>query len=348
LAVQGLKGGRIVMSREKKEVTMATMTRRLVTALTAGMLALGAAGLALAADSVTLRLDWVMGSEQSPIFLAKEKGFFKAEGIDVQILPGEGSTVTVKLVGNKSNDFGLATADQTLMAHAKGLPVISTAVIAQKSPGGIIFPKDKPIRKLEELYGKRLGTQIKGVVHKHWEAVARLHNLDRTRITELPFDRAIAQAIAGGKIDAGVAFFFNDGLLLEAKGTPMGALMFSDLGLEMYSTSLIVHQDMLKEKPDLVRRFTRAFIRGWTYSKANPDEALGIFLKANPNIDPVYARLKLPAVLALTESEDTRKNGFGYSTKAGWEGMQKALISMQLMEAPIDVARVFTNDFLAK
>ncbi len=316
------------------------------TTVLAFLLLAAAAGPARALDTVSLRLDWVIGSEHAPIFLAQEKGFFKEEGLDVKILAGEGSTVVVKLVGNKNNDFGYATADQVLMAHAKGLPIRTTAVILQNTPGCIIYPKAKPIAKLEDLYGKRLGTQIKSVVDKQWEAVARMHGIDRRRITEIPSDRAVAQGIAAGKLDAAVAFFFNDGLLLEAKGVPTGCLLFSDLGLRVYSTSLTVHEDLIKEKPDLVRRFTRAFVKGWTYSQAHPDEALALFLKANPSVDPVYARLKLPAVLSLTASEDTRRHGIGYSTRAGWEAMQKALLDMKLMEAPIDVTRVFTNEFL--
>jgi len=309
-------------------------------------LALLAPSAAFAADAVSLRLDWIVGSEHAPIFLAREKGFFKEEGIDVTIIRGEGSTVTVKLVGNRTNDFGYATADQALMAYAKGLPVVASGVILQKSPSAIIFPKAKAIAKLDQLYGKRLGTQIKSVVDKQWDAVARIQKIDRKKITEIPSDQAIAASIIADKIDAGVAFFFNDGLLAETKGTPMGWLLFSDLGLPMYSTSLLVHEAMLKEKPDLVRRFTRAFVKGWTYSRANPQEALALFLKANPEADAAYSKLKLPAVLSLTDTEDTRKNGIGYSTKAGWEGMQKALIDMQLMEAPIDVSKVFTDDFL--
>ena len=305
-----------------------------------------AAGPAAAADTVSLRLDWVIGSEHAPIFVARDKGFFKEEGIEVNLLAGEGSTVVVKLVGNKSNDFGYATADQVLMAHAKGLPIRTTAVVLQSTPGCIIFPKSKPIAKLEDLYGKRLGTQIKSVVDKQWEAVARMNKIDRSKITEIPSDRAVAQGIIGGTLDAAVAFFFNDGLLMEARGTPTGWLMFSDLGLKSYSTSLTVHEDLMKQNPGLVRRFTKAFMKGWTYSKQNPDEALALFLKANPNVDPVYAKLKLPAVLGLTESEDTKKNGLGYSTKAGWEAMQRALIDMKLMDAPIDVMKVFTNEYL--
>jgi NitT/TauT family transport system substrate-binding protein len=301
---------------------------------------------ARAADSVTLRLDWVVGSEHAPIYLAAEKGFFKDEGIDVKILAGEGSTVTVKLVGNKNNDFGYATADQALMAYAKGLPVVATAVVLQKSPSAIIFPKSKPLTKLEDLYGKKLGTQIKSVVDKQWEAVTRMHKIDRKKITEIPSDRAVAAFIANGNIDAGVAWFFNDGLQLEVKGVPMGWLLFSDLGLQMYSTSLLVNEDTIKQKPDLVRRFTRAFIKGWTYSKAHPEEALALFLKANPAADPAYSRLKLPAVLSLTDTADTRQHGIGYSTGAGWEGMQKALIDQKLMDSPVDVRKIFTNEFL--
>ncbi len=311
-----------------------------------GLLLLFPPSPAAALDTVSLRLDWVIGSEHAPIFVAQEKGFFKDEGIDVKILAGEGSTVVVKLVGNKNNDFGYATADQVLMAHAKGLPIKTTAVVLQNTPGAIIYPKAQPITKLEDLYGKRLGTQIKSVVDKQWEAVARMNKIDRSKITEIPSDRVVAQAMIAGKLDAAVAFFFNDGLLLEAKGVPTGWLMFSDLGLKSYSTSLTVHEDLIKQNPGLVRRFTKAFLKGWTYSKQHPDEALALFLKANPNADPLYAKLKLPAVLGLTESEDVTKNGLGYSTKAGWEAMQRVLIDMKLMDAPIDVTKVFTNEFL--
>ena len=85
------------------------ITRR----LTIAVLALAiTGGPALALDKVTLRLDWVFGSEHAPIFFARDKGYFKDEGIDVSILAGEGSTVTVKLVGNATADFGYAAADQ--------------------------------------------------------------------------------------------------------------------------------------------------------------------------------------------------------------------------------------------
>jgi NitT/TauT family transport system substrate-binding protein len=301
---------------------------------------------ALALDKVTLRLDWVYGSEHAPIFLAKEKGFFTAEGIDVNILPGEGSTVTVKLVGNRTTEFGYAGADQALMAFGRELPVVSTAVILQKSPSAIIFPSSTGIKSLKDLYGKTLGVQLRSNTEKQWRAVEKIQNLDTSKIKEVPADRAIAQLIANKSIEAGIAFYFNDGLKLVSDGTPMGWILFSDVGLPIYSTALLTNAELIKENPDLVRRFTRAFIKGWVYSEEHPKEALDLFLKANPTVDAKYSALKLPEVLKLTQSDDSKMNGIGHSTKENWEAMQKALIDMQLMKAPIDVSQVFTNDFV--
>jgi NitT/TauT family transport system substrate-binding protein len=96
---------------------------------------------AKAQDKVGLRLDWVFGTEHSGVWVAQEKGFFKQENLDVRILPGEGSSVTVKLVGTGDIEFGYATADQALLAHSRSLPVVTTAVILQSSPTAIVFPK---------------------------------------------------------------------------------------------------------------------------------------------------------------------------------------------------------------
>jgi NitT/TauT family transport system substrate-binding protein len=308
--------------------------------------ALTAAGSAHAADKVHLRLDWVFGSEHAPIFLAKQKGFFAAEGIDLDLLAGEGSTVTVKLVGNRTAEFGYAAADQSLMAFSRELPVVATAVILQKSPSAIIYPASLGIKSLKDLYGKKLGVQLRSNTEKQWLAVAKINQIDRSKITEVPADRAIAQLIESKTIDAGVAFFFNDGLKVISDGIPMEWTLFADVGLPIYSTSLVTHADLIKQNPDLVHRFTRAFVKGWTTALANEKEALDVFLKENPTIDPKYSALKLPEVLKLTQTDDSKANGIGHSTKANWEAMQTALIEMGLMTAKLDVAQVFTNDFL--
>lgn len=303
-------------------------------------------GPALALDKVTLRLNWIFGSEYAPIFLARDKGFFEKEGIDVDIQPGQGSTVTVKLIGNGDSDFGEAAADQTLMAYAKGLPVVATAVILQKSAVSVIFPTASGIQKLTDLYGKTLGVPTLSVAEKQWRYVEKFNKLDASKINEVSLGTGIAQMIEAKKVDASLAFFFNDGLKAQSDGIPMSWILLSDVGLPIYSDALIVNENTIKKNPDLVRRFTHAYVEGWKYSLTHGQEALDLFLKDNPNVDPKYSALKLPEVLKLTQTPDTDANGIGHSTKEKWEAMQSALLDLGIMEKGIDVNKVFTNDFL--
>ena len=317
------------------------------TILAALMVALAAvAQPAKAQDKVGLRLDWVFGTEHSGVWVAQEKGFFKQENLDVRVLPGEGSSVTVKLVGTGDIEFGYATADQALLAYSRSLPVVTTAVILQSSPTAIVFPKSTGIRKLTDLYGKRLGLQLKSAVERQWRVVAKMQNIDTSKIHEVPADLAVAQLIIAGRIDAGVAFFFNDGIRPIAEGIDMDWILFRDVGLPMYSSSLIVNAETIEKKPDLVARFTRAFVRGWEYAKAHPDEAFALTVKAQPTLDNKYNKLKLPALLTLLDSSDTQKNGIGHSDRAGWESLQKALVAADLLKEPVDLDKVYTNRFL--
>lgn len=126
----------------------------------------------------------------------------------------------------------------------------------------------------------------------------------------------------------------------------MDWVLFRDVGLPMYSSSLIVNAATIEKKPDLVARFTRAFVRGWEYAKAHPDEAFALTIKAQPTLDNKYNKLKLPAVLGLLDSADAQKNGIGHSDRAGWESLQKALIDVDLLKEPVDLDKVYTNKFL--
>lgn len=304
------------------------------------------ASAASAMDKVDFRLDWVPGAEFAPFYLGKEKGFFKEQNIDVNILPGQGSTVTAKLVGNGSTPFGLAGGDVVLISNSKGLALTAVGVIYQKLPSGVIFPTASGIKKLTDLYGKKLGIQFKSSTEKQWRAVAKMHHIDESKITELPADGAVAQLIAAKRIDAGIAFYFNDGLKLVSQGIPMSWLSFSDLGLKFYADSLIVSPELIKKNPDLVKRFTHAVVKSWNYGLAHEDEALKVFLKMNPTVDAKYSAMKLPVAMKMATSKDTEEHGFGHSTKEQWSEMQKQLVQMGLITKPIDVSTMFTNEFL--
>ncbi|GLI23605.1 NitT/TauT family transport system substrate-binding protein [Xanthobacter flavus] len=302
---------------------------------------------AQAADKVKLRLDWVFGSEHAPIFLALERGYFRDEGIDVDLLPGEGSSVTVKLVGNRDAEFGYATADQILIGAQRGLDLVATAVVLQQNPTAFIFKTSQNIKDVKtDLYGKTIGVQLKSNTGRQWEAMKKDLKLDPAKLREVPADGALVAMIASNRIDVGVGFYFNDALKLRATGEDVSWILFEDLGMKMYSTSLLTNPALVKEKPDLVKRFTRAFLKGWQAAIDDPKAAYEAFIKANPSTDKVYAELKLPEVLKLTQSPDVKQNGLGHSTTVAWESLQAQLIAMEMMKDKTDISKVFTNDFL--
>jgi len=318
---------------------------RLIGATAVGLVA--AVNTAFAADKVSLRLDWVYGSEHAPIFLAIEKGFFKDENIDLNLMPGEGSSVTVKLVGNRDADFGYATADQVLIGAQRGLPLVSTAVVLQQNPTALIFKASAGIKDIKtDLKGKTIGVQLKSNTSRQWEAIKKSMALDTKSFIEVPADGALVPLLTSDRIQVGIGFYFNDGLKLKATGTDATWISFEDLGIKMYSTTLLTNAALIEKNPDLVKRFTRAFMKGWSYSLKHPDEALQAFLTANPSTDKVYAELKLPEVLKLTYSADVKVNGLGHSTAADWENLQKQLIEMEIMKEKTDVLKVFSNNFL--
>jgi NitT/TauT family transport system substrate-binding protein len=318
---------------------------RYIGATAVGLVA--AVNTAFAADKVSLRLDWVYGSEHAPIFLAIEKGFFKDENIDLNLMPGEGSSVTVKLVGNRDADFGYATADQVLIGAQRGLPLVATAVVLQQNPTALIFKASAGIKDIKtDLKGKTIGVQLKSNTSRQWEAIKKSMALDTKSFIEVPADGALVPLLTSDRIQVGIGFYFNDGLKLKATGTDATWISFEDLGIKMYSTTLLTNAALIEKSPDLVKRFTRAFMKGWSYSLKHPDEALQAFLKANPSTDKVYAELKLPEVLKLTYSVDVKANGLGHSTTADWENLQKQLIEMEIMKEKTDVLKVFSNDFL--
>jgi len=330
---------------------MQVIRRSIVKALVAGATLSGllVPAAAFAADKVKLRLDWVIGSEHAPIFLAMERGYFRDAGIDLDLLPGEGSSVTVKLVGNRDADFGYATADQVLIGAQRGLDLVATAVVLQQNPTALIFKSALKVKDPKtDLYGKTIGVQLKSNTSRQWEALKKNLKLDASKFKEVPADGALVAMIASSRIDVGVGFYFNDALKLKATGEDVSWILLEDFGIKMYSTTLVTNPALIKEKPDLVKRFTGAFMKGWQAAIDDPKAAYDAFIKANPSTDKVYAELKLPEVLKLTQSADVKQNGLGHSTQAAWEDLQKQLIEMDMMKDKTDVSKVFTNDFLKK
>jgi len=293
---------------------------------------------------VSLRLDWLWGSEHAPYFVAQEKGFFEEAGLNVTIREGEGSSVSAKLVGNRNDDFGIVAAGTVMASVGQGVPIKTAATLLQLNPTGIIYQQDTPVDDAQDLHGKKLGVIIDSVTYNEWEAVTEINNVDRDQINEIGVGENIVQALLADRVDAAIGWSFNQFLETKLKGGNVDFVSFDDLGLEIPSSTLVANSEMIASDPETVDAFVDAVLKGWEFTLDNPDEALDIFLNAHPEVDQEYNTEKLPLVLELVRAPDTETIGF--SNQDAWEELKNFYEDSGLLEEDVSLDEVFTNEFV--
>jgi NitT/TauT family transport system substrate-binding protein len=312
---------------------------QLVTTLRNGLIALtallAAATPALAADKVSVRLNWIAGSEHGFFFLAKDKGWFAKEGIDLEIVAGQGSTLVVKTVGNGDNDFGMADGASIARGWEVGVPLVVTAVLLKESPAAIYSPKSKGIVAIKDLCGKRVGVNIKSTTAAQYEAMVRLANLKDCTIEKIPTAAGGSKELLADAVDAAVTFSYEDPVQLQVKGMELNEIIASSF-FKLYSLGLVTNQEMVSKKPEVVERFMRATIQSLRYAVAHPDEAVEAFMRSSPQADIDYERAKLKLFNSLLIADDASGQSIGKHDAAGWTSSLDSLLNLGIVKAKID------------
>lgn len=292
---------------------------------------------------VSLRLDWVAGSEHSPYVVALEEGYFEQAGLDVTIREGEGSSVTAKLVANGNDTFGIVSAGLVVASVSQGLPIRAVATPFKSTGTAILSPGDQPVNELTDLYGKDLGVDVKSIVYQEYKAVASLNNIDTSQINEVGISDT-SVALLTGRVDAVVGVAHNEGVELETKGMDVNYLFASDLGLNVPGWAIVANTETINSDPEMVNGFVDAVMKGWEFSLDKPDEALTIFLNAYPDVDRDYATAAFPIVLILIGAPEGQP--LGYSDLEAWNQLTDLYLKAEILEEDLDRSELFTNEFV--
>jgi len=239
-----------------------------------------APGQALGADKVKFAASWIITGADAPYFVAKEKGFYEAEGIEVDITRGYGTLENAKRLDAGQIDFADADTGGLILARGKGATVKLIAMTYHKNPQAVVFRNDSGIKALKDLEGKKIGGFVGGANTVLFPALAKANNIDPQKVEIINmFPGTMAPALASKKCDATleyvVAFPDNEKAVKQAGGEAM-YLLFADYGVSIYGQGIATSDKIIKEKPDLVRRFLRASIRGRSWCLENFEEAIDI------------------------------------------------------------------------
>ena len=303
---------------------------------------------ATAPQPVTLRLDWVFGGPTSGFLVAKDKGFYGEAGLDVTIGPGKGSGSTAQLVATKADLIGFADGFVVGNSVAKGMSLKMVASIYRRNPTAIVVLEDSPIKTPKDLEGKTVGIPTGGAQYQQWPAYVKGCGLDAAKIKVVNIDPAGSPtALALGKVDAiaGFAQGYVPGVEIRG-GKKARILWYADCGVTVVSNGIIVHSDLLKENPGLIRAFVAASLKGFLWARKNPDEAAAIVRKFSETVNPAIARRELEMSWNTWVTPNTRGKPLGWMSDKDWDETVKNLREYGGVTAPLDPKVLYTNEFV--
>lgn len=309
-----------------------------------------AAPQARAADEVTLQLNWFPLADHSPFYLAKQRGYFKDEGIDLTIVRGQGSGDAAKKVDLKQAQFGIADTPTVLTAISKGAELVIVGIAYDKAANNLFFYKDAGIESVADLVGKKLAAPP-GDSHRFlWPSLAKANGVDPDSVTLVNVKPEGKQAIVAARQVDGAFDLYTSFPIWEkvlGKGN-VGNLLFADHGVALYGHGYIVHKDLVKENPDLIRRFLRATYKGWSDVYKEREAAIDAMMKEVDGLDRDAYLANLDLVLNLAITERSREYGLGWIEP---ELMAKTLAITEqggkMGDVP-NVDDVYTNEFNSK
>jgi len=260
--------------------------RDLITLATAAALAASLATPAQAQgkDKVVLMLNWYTYSEHAPFYLGKEKGYFDAEGIDLDIQEGRGSAVTVQAVAAGSATFGYVDVPTMIKAAAKGAPVKAVGVALQTSAMSVMGFSDKNIKTPKDIVGKTVAITPGDSMVQIWPLFLKKTGLQETQFKTVAGDaQTKLNAVINGQADLLLGYVMDQNIKLQdAAHKPVTTIRFADHGVNLISSGIVANKDTLASKADMVKRFMRAATKSLEEAEKNPEAAVAATLKAQP------------------------------------------------------------------
>ena len=279
------------------------------------------------AAKVVLSLDFIPLGRHAPWYAALAEGYFRDEGLDVSIIPSQGTAQTIQAVESGTANIAVVDVPSVILARANGSRLRMVAVNYQKAPYAIFsLGNGANVTQARQLEGLNLGSGAGSFTPKVIEGFMAQQGLDpaKLKVTNIA-PPARASALLAGQVPA-IEFFVmaKPGLESGARDAhaELRTFLLSDHGLELYSNGLAVSEDYLARNGEVVRAFVRAALKGWKLALADPQRAAQDELKFVPSLRPDLIVAELAIVGNLAVTPDVKQNGLGWFDP---NGMKSAL-----------------------
>jgi NitT/TauT family transport system substrate-binding protein len=333
-----------------------TFTKRLVKTLACSSLALSCILPAFAAtpvsEKVTFQLDWLPGGNKAPVYVGKQLGYFHDAGIEVAIASGRGSTDAITKLATGSSDIGMADIASLLAAKAKSeVPVKAVMSIFSQAPHAFFTLKGNGINGVKDVKGKRIATSPFTSSNVFLPLLLDQYGLNESDVTLTKTDAsALAPMLITGRTDVIIGWVSDVEkfqVMAKKTGRELIVMPWHEAGLKMYSTALIASDRFLAERPEVAKRFIKAYKKSIEYTWAHPVEAAAMLNKIVPEVDAKIAADTITSIHQLVYNDFSKLHGLGqFESHRLNDTWHSVALAQQLASDSLSPESAIATDFL--
>lgn len=307
---------------------------------------IGQLPLAAAQEKISLRLAFIPNGYDGPFFIARGKGYYREEGLDVTIPRGFGSADTAKRVAVRSDTFGTVDVFTVVKAVAEGAALKLVGSTVGEGTGVIMALKKSGIRQLKDLEGRTLGSTPGSAFHLQLPALFRAANVHLAKVRIADMDIVLkSSALIAGKVDAITGMAPSEPPAFKVRGIEVDVIEYRQY-LKILGMSFVVHQDLVRQRPDLIRKILRATYRGARDFAQNVSEGVEFLSRGHPEVDRQTYLEQAQVSLALWVPSLVKERGFGWIDDALMRNTIEVAVSAHKIGRPPRAEDLYTNEFL--
>jgi putative hydroxymethylpyrimidine transport system substrate-binding protein len=296
-------------------------------------------------QKVSLMLDWYPNAVHSFLFVAEEKGYFKEQGLDVEIQMPADTNDPLKLVAADKIDMAMSYQPQVLVARSEDIPVQSFGAIVRHPLNQLFVPADGPVQSPKDLAGKTIGYPSIPLDEAIMQTMVKSDGGDAGKIKMVDVGWDLIPAMATKKTDALIGGYINhEKLLLEKEGHPMRTLNPADYGVpDYYELVLVASEKGLKEKPEVFKKFMAAITKGQKYVAEHLAEGLSMLMEHEDKTSPLEKDVETKSLEILLPLMDAKEKPFGYQDPETWNKVGQWLKDNKVIKQEVKAGDAFIN-----
>jgi NitT/TauT family transport system substrate-binding protein len=307
------------------------------------------------AQQTTLRftLDGRLEGPAAMFLVPQDKGYFQDEELDVSLDEAASVTEPLARIASGSHDIGFADINALIRYRDQNpaAPVKAIFMVYSKPPFAIVGRKSRGISEPKSLEGKRLGAPSNAATFPQWPLFAKINAIDVSKVVLENIATPVrAPMLAAGQLDAALGYAFRVYVDLKDRGVPVDDIVLmqmADYGLKLYGSAIVVNTKFAAEKPEAVRGFLRAFLRGMKDTIRAPTTAVDAVLKRDDSAKKEVEIERLRMVIRENiVTPEARSLGFGAIDNARLEASISQIGLTYTFKARPKAGDVFDTTFL--